>query len=181
MMEHVSTGREKKESYNGDYMECGAGGESEAFKLLKSRIKVLGLEDLRNATEWRRKDADVRIIAIGGKYLAEIKTDTWLGRTGYVLNEIFRIYHYSHPSKAFYLGWTFRSEAEWLIYYAPNREPTPAFYIGRFNEIRGVFQQYTNEHLHLKWLPVATDENKTTYNILIPEKEYENVFEIIEL
>ena len=74
--------------------------------------------------------------------LAEIKTDTNLGVSGNVLCEVLRINHHSDSKYAGYLGWTFRSPAQFLLYYAPNRKP-PAIYKGEFYYVRKVIQDYT--------------------------------------
>jgi len=181
MIEHAKTGRNKPKSYNGDYMEIGKLGENIVIKFIEEQPKVLGIIDFRNIRAVHEVDIDIAIRLYRGQIcLAEIKTDTWLGESGNVLNEVLRINHYSNSDYAGYLGWTLRSPAEWLIYYAPNRTK-PAIYIAKFKDMRAILQDYTRGEHEINI--VRTDKNKTTYNILIPEQEYldQNIFKIYEL
>jgi hypothetical protein len=170
----------KTKSYNGDYMDIGKQGEQKVIEWLKARPSVLGISDFRDIRVIHEADIDIGIRLYKGNIcLAEIKTDTYLGTTGNVLNEILRINHYANHQYAGYLGWTLRSPAEWLFYYAPNRK-IPAIYIGRFSDIRLVLQRWTKNTEHSVVI-TRTDEIKTTYNILIPECEYDSVFSINEI
>lgn len=180
MIEQATTGKDKPRSYNGDYMEIGKEGEKIVIEWLKSRPNVLNLTDYREIREIHEADIDVGVKLYTGQIcLAEIKTDTHLGISGNILNEVLRINHNSKPRYAGYLGWTLRSPAEFLLYYAPNRI-IPAIYKGRFAEMRNVLQKYTQEN-KVQFQVTRTNKTKTTYNLLIPEKEYLNVFTVYEL
>lgn len=191
MINHASTGEHKTKSYNGDYMEIGKLGEEIVIEFLKKRPNVLGIIDLRDIRVVHEIDVDIAIRLYQGQIcLAEIKTDTYLGQIGYkrrknVINEVWRINHNSLPKYAGYLGWIFRSPAEFLIYYAPNciirNHLKPAIYIATFDNMRKILQNYTKGKHEIT--VVQTDEGKTTYNILIPEQEYldQNIFKIYDL
>jgi len=178
-MNHATTGDNKAKSYDGDYMDVGKEGERIVMDWLRGRPNILGVTDFREIREIQEADVDVGVRLYTGQIcLAEIKTDTYLGVSGNILNELLRINHRAEPKFAGYLGWTLRSPAEWLLYYAPNRNP-PAIYQGRFFDIRRVVQEYTKKH-DVKFTTIRTDTNKTTYAILIPEEEYGGVFKIHE-
>jgi len=189
MMPHAQTGVHKIRSYNGEYMVIGRAGENIVIDWLKNNPKVVGITDFREIRAIQEADVDVGIaLYSGGICLAEIKTDTHLGTPGRcgtcnILNEVLRINHHSPPECAGYLGWTLRSPAQWLLYYAPNRKPE-AIYKGRFAAIRRVLQSYTKSHdvnKEGRFDRVRTNGQKTTYNILIPESEYTGIFEIVQI
>jgi hypothetical protein len=179
-MNHVQTGTGKNRSYGGDYMAVGKEGERVVIQWLESRPNVLGVSDFRDVRQIQEADVDIGVRLYTGQVcLAEIKTDTYLGTSGNILNEVLRINHYSDHDVAGYLGWTWRSPAKWLIYYAPNRTP-PAIYKATFADVRLVLQRVSKEN-DVRFTTVRTDSGKTTYNILVPESEYEGVFKIYEL
>lgn len=179
-MNHAKTGNEKHRSYGGDYMEIGKKGEQVVMRWLESRPNVLGITDFRDIRQIQEADVDVGVRLYTGQIcLAEIKTDTYLGVSGNVLNEVLRINHYSDHEFAGYLGWTLRSPAQWLLYYAPNRKP-PAVYKATFAGVRLVLQRFTKDNI-VSIQNIRTDSGKTTYNILVPEPEYQGVFTIHEI
>lgn len=180
MINHAQTGTKKPRSYSGDYMDIGKQGEKVVIEWVKERPNVLGITDYREIREVHEADVDVGVRLYSGQIcLAEIKTDTHLGISGNILNEVLRINHYAEHQYAGYLGWTLRSPAEWLLYYAPNRN-RPAIYKAKFSDIRLVLQRFTKEN-DIQFQITRTDEIKTTYNFLIPESEYDGIFAIIEL
>lgn len=180
-IEHAQTGTSKKRSYNGDYMEIARNGEKTVIEWVKARPNVLDIEDLRDVRQVHEADIDIGVrLYMGQVCLAEIKTDTYLGESGNVLNEVLRINHTTKHQYAGYLGWTLRSPARWLLFYAPNNKSGPVIYKATFADVRFVLQKYTKKH-KVYFQTTRTDEIKTTYNILIPEEEYENVFEIYKL
>lgn len=176
-MNHATTGNDKRRSYGGDYMEIGKTGEQVVMRWLESRPNVLGVTDFRDIRQIQEADVDVGVRLYSGQIcLAEIKTDTYLGVSGNVLNEVLRINHYATHKFAGYLGWTLRSPAQWLLYYAPNRKP-PAIYKATFADIRLVLQRFTKDNI-VSIQNIRTDSGKTTYNILIPEVEYNGIFTV---
>ncbi len=179
-MNHATTGNDKRRSYGGDYMEIGKKGEGVVMQWLESRPNVLGVSDFRDIRAIQEADVDVGVRLYTGQVcLAEIKTDTYLGVSKNVLNEVLRINHYSDHEFAGYLGWTLRSPAQWLLYYAPNRKP-PAIYKAKFAEVRLVLQRFTKDNIVFVQ-NIRTDSGKTTYNILVPESEYQGVFTVHEV
>lgn len=176
-MNHATTGTDKHRSYSGDYMAIGKQGEDIVINWLKSNPQILGVTDFRDIREIHEADVDVGVRLYTGQVcLAEIKTDTYLGKTGNILVEVLRINHFSDHKYAGYLGWSLRSPAEFLLFYAPNHTP-PTIYKTTFKKYRSVLQLYT-KHNEPKFLTIRTDEIKTTYNILIPEIEFQGVFSI---
>ena len=176
-MNHAPTGINKTKSYSGDYMDIGKQGEETVIDWLKQRPNIIGVTDFREIREIHDADIDVGVRLYTGQVcLAEIKTDTYLGTTGNIIFEVLRINHYSDHKYAGYLGWSFRSPAEFLLFYAPNRKP-PAIYKITFKDYRAVIQLYTKEN-PARFLEVRTDRGKTTYNILIPEEEFNGKFQV---
>ncbi len=182
MIEHAETGNKKQRSYRGDYMDIGKCGEKVVMEWLKARPNVLGIEDFRQIRQVHEADIDVGVRLYTGQVcLAEIKTDTHLGKSPNVLVEVLRINHYAKHQYAGYLGWAFRSPAQWLLFYAPNRKEGPTIYKATFESYRLVIQKFTKDN-DVEFTTVRTDSSKTTYNILIPYEEYfEGVFDIILL
>lgn len=166
-------GAERTRSYNGGYMKAGRKGEEVVMSWLKSRAEVIGIEDLTRLRQMREADVDCSLSLYDGTVaLAEIKSDRHLGKSGKVLFEIARVNHTSIHEKAATLGWSARSPAQWLLFYAPSVD---RIYRWRMDDYRRGFQNYTREFrsaTHLNY--VETDNIKSTINILIPE-EYMNL------
>jgi len=176
-MNHAPTGANKNRSYSGDYMNIGKQGEAIVIAWLEKNPHILGVSDFRDIRQIQEADVDVGIRLYTGQVcLAEIKTDTHLGVSNNIIAEVLRINHYSDHRYAGYLGWSFRSPAEFLLFYAPNRNP-PAIYKTTFKKYRSVIQLYTKEN-PVKFLEIRTDSGKTTYNILIPEDKFDGLFQI---
>lgn len=179
-MNHAETGANQKKSYDGGYMKIGKEGERIVMQWLEDNPKVIGVTDFRDVREIQEADVDVGIKLYTGQIcLAEIKTDTYLGKSGNIIAEVLRINHRGNPRYAGYLGWSFRSPAEHLLFYAPNRTPK-AIYKIPFAEYRSVIQSYSKQN-NLKFIAVRTDSGKTTYNILIPEDQFDGMFQIYDL
>lgn len=169
--EHVPTGATKERSYDGDYMKLGKEGERIVLNFLQRRPQVVGVEDFRDLRVMREADVDCAIKTRDGRIsLAEIKSDSWLGISTNILCEVMRINHTCRPEMAGYLGWAFRSPAQWLLYYAPAARQIWQI---KFDALRQVIQQYSQrERKNLRFDIVATDSLKTTFNLLIPENEF---------
>lgn len=187
LFDHVQTGAEKPRSYDGDYMAIGKEGERIIIEWLKTNPEVMGIEDFRDIREVHDSDIDIGIrLWRGNICLSELKTDTWLGTKGQngrqnVLNELLRINHHCQHQFAGYLGWTLRSPAQFLFMYAPNRLPKPAIYRAEFSRMRAVLQRLACAGTLPKLQEIRTDIGKTTYVVLVPEEEYNDVFKIYEL
>lgn len=173
----AKTGAEKPRSYTGDYMTEGQRAEELVIAWLKRQSFVKKVDDLRQSRPMQEADADVSIHIDDGRVrLAEIKSDKYLGVTDNVLFEIMRINHTSHSRNCATLGWSVRTPAEVLLYYAPGVDK---LYICEFEDLRKAFQKYTHAaRKETNINIVETDSIKTTINILIPMSYCKGIFKI---
>jgi hypothetical protein len=176
----VMTGATKTRSYDGDYMKAGKAAESIVMEFLRCNPEVVGVEDIRELRPMQAADADCIIYnADGTVVLAEIKSDSYLGKSGNVIFEALRINHTAPPDKAATLGWTARSPATYFLFYAPSVD---CIYQCRANDLRAAFQKYTSEaREHARYMLVPTDNVKSTVTYLIPWKYCQDIFTIHEL
>ena len=101
-------------------MEAGRNAEEVVLQWLAEQPWVIGVEDLRSLRVMREADVDCSCQLIDGRNsLLEIKSDRHLGCSGNFLFEVLRINHTAPPNKACVLGWSARSPALQLAYYAP--------------------------------------------------------------
>jgi hypothetical protein len=153
-------------------MKVGMHAEEIVMAWLNEHPQVLGVEDLRSLRPMREADVDVSLQLYDGRVvLAEIKSDYHLGVSGNVLFEVLRINHTCPPGNACTLGWSARSPATWLLFYAPQ---VRIVYRILFQDYRQVVQEFTRTN-HPKFNVVRTDNIKTTVNILIPEKHFQGL------
>lgn len=176
-MYKTTTGKDKQRSYNGDYMKLGKHGEEIVLKWLRSHPDTLEVDDYRQLKVMYKADVDCAIYSRDGRVaLAEIKTDTHLGKSGNLLFEILRINHTTNPYNAGTLGWSFRSPAHWLLYYGPS---VNRIYRISFHEFRRGFQRFTDEKRKDTYIHFTeTDNIKSTLNVLIPEEYFEGIMKI---
>tara|TARA_Y100000310_G_scaffold345377_1_gene464282 strand:- start:2505 stop:3071 length:567 start_codon:yes stop_codon:yes gene_type:complete len=160
---------DRPRSYDGGYMEAGRTAEKKVMAWLERQPWVLGLDDLRSLRPLREADVDLGIKLIDGRAtLAEIKSDNHLGIKGNFLFEALRINHTAPPDRAVTLGWSARSPARWLLYYAPSFDRV---YQIEMDDFRAALQDYTREIRKKSRIDyVETDKIKSTVNVLIPEK-----------
>ena len=164
--------RENERSYNGHYMRAGKAAEKIVMEWLYDRPEIIGVEDLRALRQMREADVDVSISLYDGRIaLAEIKSDWHLGISGNLLFEVLRINHTCQPDRSCTLGWSSKSPATWLLFYAPQVQ---IIYRIPFNEYRIGFQRYTRENNFTARI-TRTDAIKTTVNVLIPEKYFNGI------
>ncbi len=157
-------------SYSGELMRKGRSGEEVILEWLKGNPFIKEIMDMREFKFSRRMDVDCGIETLDGSFvLAEIKTDYNLGKTGNFLFEIFRINHYVKADRVFYLGWVFRSPAKYLFYYSPNENVVYCFTFGDIRETIGKYVAKTKPQI----VVIPTDEQKTTFNILIPQSVFD--------
>jgi hypothetical protein len=167
-------------------MATGKVGEEYVLRWLKTRPQIAGIIDFRKTRIVHECDIDCGVKLYQGQILLlEIKTDTHLGNgRRNILCEVLRINHTCHPANAGYLGWTLRSPAKYLAMYAPNwtdansGEPHEAIYWAKFDDVRKTLQRVLHRSPIRQFTEVRTDRIKTTYNLLIPEKEFDGVFTI---
>lgn len=155
-------------SYNGVMMTIGRANEEIILEWLQSKYakEILDFREFRLA---QRMDVDFGIETIDGKIvLAEIKSDKWIKEDGNLLFECNRINHFA-KNNWFYLGWGWRSPAQNLIVRNPNSGDT---FIFDFLELRKFIGSYISKvGYKLRTNITETDEQKTTFNYLIPFSE----------
>lgn len=147
-------------------MQKGRIGEAAVLEWLRKSQSAREIIDMREFRISQRLDVDCGIETLDGALvLAEIKTDYNLGKTSNFLFELFRINHFVEADKVFYLGWAFRSPAKYLLYYSPNENMVYCFTFKSIREIIGKYISKTKPQINI----TPTDEQKTTFNILIPQ------------
>jgi len=154
-------------SYSGALMEKGVMNEEIVLEWLKKRGRdVVDFREFRLA---QRIDVDFGIETIDGNIvLAEIKSDKWVKEDGNLCFECNRINHYV-KDRWFYLGWGWRSPAQKLIIRNPQSGDT---FIFDFTELRKRIGAYiAGKGRNLRVNITETDDQKTTFNYLIPMKE----------
>jgi hypothetical protein len=110
--------------------------------------------------------------------LAEIKSDAHLGVSGNVLFEVLRINHTAPHDRAVTLGWSARTPAHWLLFYAPS---VGKLYRWRMEDYRNGLQLYTGaERSKARVSFVSTDKIKSTLNILVPE-DWMKPFQVFQI
>jgi hypothetical protein len=163
---------DRKRSYNGGYMAFGTNTENGVIEWLKKLPWVDGVDDVRAVNALQGADVDCSIRLRDGRVvLAEIKGDQHLGRSPNFLFETLRINHTAFADKAVTLGWSARSPATSLLYYAPS---TCSICHLTMNDFRRAMQNYTKvARGNTKLSYVETDAIKSTVNILIPSEYVE--------
>ena len=160
---------ERERSYSGGYMKAGKEAEEIVLAWLLERPWVVGVEDLRSYRVMREADVDCGIrLADGRITLAEIKSDRHLGTTDNFVFESLRINHTAPPDRSITLGWSARTPAKNILYYAPTFKKLHAI---ETDEFRRAMQGYTAEarkKTNINY--VETDNIKSTVNILIPSR-----------
>lgn len=170
----------QERSYRGRYMQAGEEAEEIVFQWLLKQPYVVELKDLRGSKPVQDTDIDAAIFLRDGRtVLAEIKSDRHLGVSDNILFEVLRIQHTAEPVRCAVLGWSVRSPAQWLIYYAPS---VNKIYQVSFEDLRKVFQAYTRaERDKVKTIWVNTDNIKSTLNVLIPWSWCKEIFKVHDL
>lgn len=150
-------------------MAAGRAAEEIILSWLATAPWVIGVEDLRSLRVMREADVDCSIsISDGRVTLAEIKSDRHLDLSGNFNFEVLRINHTAPQEKAAVLGWSARTPARLILFFAPT---TNRIHLIGADEFRRSLQGYTDEarrntRLHY----VETDAIKSTINILIPDR-----------
>ena len=168
MAMNCEPGASNERSYSGHYMEAGRKAEEIVMKWLSSHPHIISVSDLRELRPMREADVDVSLCLYDGRVaLAEIKSDYHLGKSGNVIFEVLRINHTCGTDHSCTLGWSARSPATWLLFYAPQ---VASIYRISFSDYRKGMQEATREEPKINI--VRTDRIKTTINILIPERYF---------
>ena len=166
-MQECITGANKQRSYSGDYMEFGKIGEKVVVSFLQDNPEILEVKDWSEIQAVQYADIDCAITTKSGQVvLAEIKSDKHLGVSGNVLFEVLRINHTCHPDFSANLGWSGKTPAKFIFYYAPSVRQIYRF---ETEKLRRAMQVYTRrKRKNMRLDVVETDSIKTTVNILIP-------------
>jgi len=178
-LEQCKTGADKNNSYSGDYMNTGKLGEKVVIKFLQDNPQILEVNDWSEIKATQSADIDCEIITRSGQVvLAEIKSDKHLGKTGNVLFEILRINHTCRPDFSANLGWSGKTPAKFIFYYAPSVRKIYKF---ETRSLRKAMQAYTKETRKKMRLDIVeTDDIKTTINILIPISYFNGDYKVYE-
>lgn len=162
----------QEKSYSGTLMDIGTKNEERVLMWLKGMAKdIIDFREFRLA---QRIDVDFGIETIDGNIvLAEIKSDKHINDFGNLLFECNRINHFV-DGKWFYLGWGWRSPAQKLIIRNPDSSNT---YVFDFLELRRRVAKYISENgKKLRLAIVETDNQKTTFNYLVPLKYFNGIY-----
>ncbi len=155
-----------EKSYSGEMMAVGTANEEAVLAWLRTTNAGQEILDLREFRIAQRMDVDFGITTVDRTIvLAEIKSDKWLGKTHKLLFENHRINHYVRD-KWFYLGWGWRSPAQKLIIRNPDTGHTCIFTFADLRAFIGRFIAGTGSRLQMQI--TETDDQKTTFNLLIP-------------
>ena len=161
-----------EKSYNGTLMAKGKLNEDIILAWLREHDRSKEVLDFREFRLAQRIDVDFGIETIdGGIVLAEVKSDDYLGKTGNIFLELFRINHFVKPEHHFYLGWFYRTPALKLIVRNPESGLT---YIIRFDALRNCFAHWVEQsprEITNRLVAVSTDKQKTTYGIKFPSEK----------
>jgi hypothetical protein len=134
--------------------------------------------DCRCDKEYQEKEIDYKIVVNDTFVTAEIKSDYHLGETDNVLFEVLRINHTASPEHAMKIGWSARTEADRLLFYAPQSNK---IYKISTDDYRKTMQEYTEEvRAETSITFVETDNIKSTINFLIPMEYFKDRFEVFD-
>lgn len=172
-------------SYDGAMMKKGKFGEEMVLRWLSDFPDVVEVDDYRQLRLIQKADIDCGIHFIEGDIvLAEIKTDYFLKLGGNVTFEFLRINHTAPPDRACVLGWTARTPAKWILFYAPQEKRVYRF---KTENMRSIFQTFTNSlrpergewfsslpQLNMRW--VSTDNIKSTLIACLPLSVFPTTF-----
>lgn len=159
---------ERARSYDGALMKAGKKAEDIVIDWLTLQPWVIGVDDLRSLKVMREADVDCSVSLVDGRVtLAEIKSDRHIGRSGNFLFEVLRINHTCSADKVVTLGWSAKTPARYLLYYAPFNHTIHKIGMDEFRLACQAYTKSARRHTNLNY--VETDAIKSTVNILIPE------------
>jgi hypothetical protein len=154
-------------SYSGGYMDAGKVGEAIFLKFLRADPDTACVLDVRSDKHWQDCDVDFRVRRGTGEWWSvEGKYDRHLDKTGNVLFELFRVNHTAPQQRLYVVGWSVRSAAEHLLFYAPS---THTIHSIRMLQYRLACANAVRQG-KCRCDLVPTDEKKTTINAYFPQK-----------
>lgn len=167
-------------TYAGHYMDKGKHAEKLVMDWLRSRPDVRAVHDYRDHRLMQKYDVDIGVDLIDGRtILAEIKHDEHLGKSDNVLFETLRLNLNAPPERAAVLGWSARTPAQRLYWYAP---AVNSIYECAPYEMRRALQAYLSKckanNVQPKVVWINTDPGVTTQNILIPMRFCDSLFQV---
>jgi hypothetical protein len=166
----VSVSADKPRSYDGDYKRAGVEAEVIVMAYFDQEPSIERYIDCRNDPVRQDQEIDFEVFLKNGKKIfVEVKSDAHLGESGNILFEFARINHTVLDTLfSMRRGWSTRSRATHFFYYAPYNH---SLYVIKAHRLREAMQKYTHEQrAKTNLIFVATDQIKSTINILIPEK-----------
>jgi hypothetical protein len=161
-----------EKTYTGSLMTIGKNNEQIIYNWFQENYKdVIDFREFRLA---QRIDVDFGIETIDGNILLlELKSDKWISERGNLCFEVHRINHYVE-NKWFYLGWGWRSPAQKIMIRNPNNGETFIFdFLNLRKEIAIIVGKLGK---NLRTAIVETDDQKTTFNFLIPMDQLKNIY-----
>lgn len=175
-------GSQTERSYDGRMMEKGKEAEEIVKTWIESKPNIKRVVDCRNDRKQQTADIDFMVEYRDGKLeQVEIKSDDYLTANGNVLFEFARINHTAPHDSAVALGWSAKTPARYIIYYATKERRVYKF---DTEKLRKAVQKYTrmtrpqygawvNEaeafKIQMRW--ISTDNLKSTLVLCVPLKD----------
>jgi len=101
----------------------GAAAEDIARRFLAAHRAVARVEDVRAVKAWQVRDVDyIAHLTTGQRMNVEVKSDRWIGTTGNMLVEVCNVHFAGERGRAVRAGWTFFTQAAWLLLWCPTNE-----------------------------------------------------------
>jgi len=173
-------GRTRSYSDDSAYMQAGLMAERIAMAWLRSRPEVHAVCDMRLNEQFQKRGVDFEVVFKNGDVEGvDVKHDTHLGKSDRVLFEVLRVNHLSPSMRAGVLGWGFRSDANYFVFWAP---AVTKLYICNVDKMRECVQKFAKEQqgkVTVRW--IATDELKSTLVMLIPWDKCKEAFKIFDV
>ena len=167
-MSDTTPSADRERDYDGGYMAAGKDAEELVMAWWRKRDGVVEVIDYRADVAFQAKEIDCRVVRVTDAFTVEIKSDQHLGVSGNFLFELLRINHTAQTAHSVVLGWSVRSEADVLCYYAPT---VSELHVIKMVHFRQAMQRYTFDVRRGCAIDVVpTDQIKSTVNILIPEE-----------
>lgn len=158
------------QSHTGERLRFGKEGEAAVMAWLRRQPGVERVRDVSEVPGLRSSGFDCTANMHDGRnLLVEAKADEHLGKSGNLVVEVARIRRDASRSDFGMLGWSLRSKADWLIWYAPS---VHSVWRMDFSEYQAGIAKYLAA-MAGKWSVAArlipTDDQWVTVMMPIPE------------
>jgi len=153
-------------------MAAGMQAEKLFWSFLSEIPTATFVEDVRNDLRWQQLDVDFRVLSRQGVFgltgwiNVEGKSDRHLDQSGNWIFELYRVNHTAPLPRIYVRGWSVRSEAHLLLFYAPSSHRIHSI---TMNDYRIAFANAVRIG-DCRFDPVQTDNIKTTINAYFPER-----------